>query len=153
MNNLTPIVLSLGTVVFGAVAAVFSYAYLHEGSHYLVGRTQTDEVEIQFKFGIFPRRVWFHKPYELSPNWIRLAGLAPAITGMVLTVWFALRWGVPETILQFIVSIAALFTPVLSPPDLLAVFFPEEFQRQSAEGFNMTKTETLRYILARLYPG
>jgi len=147
MSSITQIVLTLGIVVLGAVAALFTYTHLHEYSHYLIGRTQTSEIEVLYKYGIIPYRVLFQQPYDLSPTRIRLAGFAPVVTGTVLTAVFALRWGVPEYGFQSIVHFVAVGTVVLSPEDLLAVFDPEEFQRQAADGFDMTQMQILRYVL------
>lgn len=120
-------VLSAVMLVLMSIGIFMISSTLHEGSHWLVGRLWSSEVEILRLYLIFPVSVSFDAPYDLPPHGVRLSGGAPLLFWLppALTVYLLLD---TAPVGRVLLSVPFWAAAILSPSDLLAILYPDRFQ-------------------------
>lgn len=113
------------------VAIVFLASEIHERSHWLFGRIWTREITIHRTWWIFASYVNYHSPYDFSSKGMRISSAAPFIVGLTLSL---LGFTLIDESLKFevILNLPFMAAMILSPSDLLGIFFPERFQNYAS---------------------
>lgn len=133
MGMLFQYVLSVVIVVLMSVGIFMIASFLHEGSHWIVGRLWSSELEILRLYLVFPVSVSFHSPYDLPPHGVRLTGVAPLLFWLpgAVTIYLALA---AAPVGRVLLSVPFWAATILSPSDVLAFLYPERFQEYAANG-------------------
>lgn len=123
---------------------------LHEGSHWIVGRIWSSELEMFRLYLIFPVSVIFHSPYDLPPHGVRLTGVAPLLFWLpvAVTIYIVLD---AAPIGRVLLSLPFWAAAILSPSDLLAILYPERFQEYAANGDAVGHIGMLKILLQEVY--
>ena len=124
-------VLSALIVVLSSLGIGMISLNLHEGSHWIMGRLWSSEIEIIRLSLIFPVSMRFHSPFDFPPHGVRLVGVAPLLFWLPVAVaiyvaFYALPLG------RVLFSLPFWWAAVPSPSDTLAFLYPRRFQEYAA---------------------
>jgi len=118
---------------------------LHEITHYYIAQKWTDNVSINFWYGI-PTIVPLDNPYELTQKQIRRYCAAPFIIwGITFILLLSVR-SVPVTEYQIVFFFMLLMAASPSPCDLFGIIYPKAFQEE-AEKKLFSNLEAARFII------
>ncbi|QLD89616.1 hypothetical protein HWV07_11480 [Natronomonas salina] len=122
---------------------------LHEGTHWIVGRIWSSELEILRLDIVFPVAVIFHSPYDLPPHGVRLTGVAPLLFWLpvAVTIYVALA---AAPVGRVLLSVPFWAAAILSPSDVLAFLYPERFQEYAANGNAVGHIGMIKILLQEL---
>lgn len=139
-------VLSAIIVVLMSVGIFMISSTLHEGSHWIMGRLWSSELELLRMYLVFPVSVITHSQYDFPPNGVRLAGVAP------LLFWLPVAVLIYVTLYTSSLGCVLLSLPfwaaaILSPSDLLALLYPERFQEYVAQDDAVGHIGTIKILL------
>ena len=104
---------------------------LHEGSHWIVGRLWSSEIEIIRLSPILPISMEFHAPYDFPPHGVRLVGVAPLLFWLPVAIAVYLAF-YASPLGRFLFSLPFWWAAIPSPSDVLAVLYPRRFQAYAA---------------------
>lgn len=150
----------IGRTIVLIVLASFLAAWFHELSHWLVGRAQTPNLNLEYRFPGFPDTVRYHDSDELSSRGLLLSSLAPQVILLPYALIHYLALGVPTMgywvfysnyadLIASSVFVAALFGGAIpSPADLIGAFCQEEFRNWDERGHeDRTRIERLKIFI------
>lgn len=128
------------------ISGSYTAAWMHETCHWMIGRVQSPDVEIEYFWRFVPHLVRFHQKEDFTDSGIRLAAIAPNVILLPLAVTFLLsmggtgvdiwlRSGTIRSLLWSSVFVGLLGGGiVISPADLIGVFCVEKFRNWKDEG-------------------
>lgn len=129
-----------------AAGEVLLYSTFHERSHWIVGRIWTKKMEIKRLHGIFPHRVDFEDLCDLPQYAVRLIGIAPFVSGAVLTsLVYSLDLPLTSKVVLGIPFVASL---VPSPGDIMAITRPNLFKIYVDKDLSKSHIEILKIVLS-----
>ena len=119
---------------------------LHEGSHWVVGRLWSSEIEIIRLSLIFPISMRFHSPYDFPPHGVRLVGVAPLlfwlpVAAAIYVAFYASPLG------RVLLSLPFWAAAIPSPSDVLAFLYPRRFQEYAANDNEVGHFGMLKILL------
>lgn len=128
------------------IGICFIASTIHERSHWLVGRIWPKDLHIIRKFGLFPASVDFGSPNDIPPYVIRLAGVAPFLVGAPVSavLFLYLDYSLP---LEMLLTVPFWAAAILSPIEILALFYPERFHEMASEKESVGHTEAIRLLV------
>lgn len=128
------------------VVLIFLTCEVHERSHWLFGRIWTREITIHRTWWIFASYVNYHSPHDFSSKGMRISSVAPFIVGLSLTL---LGFTLLDESLGFevILNLPFMVAMILSPSDLLGIFFPERFQNYASSNDEAGHREMVRILI------
>lgn len=138
---LAAIVVLLSSLGIGMISLT-----LHEGSHWIVARRWSSEIEITRLSLIFPVSMRFHSPYDFPPHGVRLVGAAPLLFWLpvAVAIYVALY---ASPLGRFLFSLPFWWAAIPSPSDVLAVLYPRRFQEYAASGDTVGHIGTIKILL------
>lgn len=123
---------------------------LHEGSHWIVGRLWSSEIEITRLSLIFPVSMRFHAPYDFPPHGVRFVGVAPLLFWVpVAAAIYVAFYASP--LARFLFSLPFWWAAVPIPSDVLAVLYPKRFQEFAASGDAVGHNGMLKILLQEFH--
>jgi hypothetical protein len=120
--------------------------FLHEGTHYTVGRIWTSDLDIVSSGSVpLPSRVMFHNPHAVPDYGIRLAGgavliwILPCISVLLTTL------AAPSGSRIFLTTVLAVGAAP-SPADCVAIFKPQVWKAMEVSNREYGSFDSLRVL-------
>lgn len=118
---------------------------LHEITHYYIARKWTEDVSIEFWYGV-PAVVPLEDPHELTGGQIRKYSAAPfTIWGLTFILLLSVR-SIPVSEYQLVFFFTILVAALPSPSDIFGIIYPKDFQEE-AEKRIFSNIDAIRYII------
>jgi hypothetical protein len=140
-----------------------SSAWFHESAHRLIGRTQTTDMKFRFMYYVVPVSVEYENPNQFTDIGLAITGVAPQLLLLPYVVAHWLLYGIPyplswvldghyvELLTSTVFFGAVAGGLVISPSDLFAVFFQNEFRHWEERGYlEMSKWEQFEVLISKL---
>lgn len=137
-------------VVLSSLGIAMISLHLHEGSHWIVGRLWSSEIEIIRLSLIFPISMRFHSPYEFPPHGVRFVGVAPLLFWLPVAVAIYVAF-YASPLGRFLFSLPFWWAAIPSPSDLLAILYPRRFQEYAASGDAVGHIEMLKILFREFH--
>lgn len=123
---------------------------LHEGSHWIVGRLWSSEIEINRLSLIFPISMRFHSPYDFPPHGVRFVGVAPLLFWLPVAVAIYVAF-YSSPLGRVLFSLPFWWAAIPSPSDVLAILYPRRFQAYATNDNEVGHIGMLKILLQELH--
>ena len=116
--------------------ALFATPYLHEGSHWAVGKLGGTDPTVDWKIAryVWPEAVWHGEIDTMDPVLIRLSGFSIFlwVPPWVLSLPYLAHSFTPWTVLASLLPFLTVFA-MTTESDVLAIRNPEEFRERAVD--------------------
>lgn len=143
-------ILSAMIIVLMSIGIYLISSAFHEGSHWIIGRIWSDDLQILRLYLIFPVSVIFHSPYDLPSPGVRLAGVAPMLFCLPVAVAIYITLDA-SSIGRVLFSLPFWAASILSPSDLLAILYPKRFQEHASNGDAVGQIGMIKILLGEFH--
>jgi hypothetical protein len=136
-------------IVLATTGGAYLGLWLHELTHWLFGKVSGASPNILYRYKILPQAVHFEHREEMSDLQVRLAGGAVVFWLLLAAVAFT-TIGYPESPSEMFLVFTGFGSMWVSPSDLLALLFPEQWQNFAEEYPNGSHRGAIQYLLSSL---
>lgn len=143
-------VLSAIIIVLSSLGISMISLNLHEGSHWIVGRLWSSEIEINRLSLIFPISMRFHSPYDFPPHGVRFVGVAPLLFWLPVAVAIYVAF-YASPLGRVLFSLPFWWAAIPSPSDVLAILYPRRFQAYATNDNEVGHIGMLKILLQEFH--